>query len=255
VLWCLAVASLVAVPVARAGDAEDGRGRVLGVKSVHELRWENVVRQRIEVGCAAASLATILTYYFGFPTTEQEMADAMHAEAIAMNQGELTKHIGFSMPHIVRVAEKGGLIARGFRVPIEHLDRIKIPVIARVSIRGRDHFLVFKGAQNGRIFVADPAFGNGSYRLAAFEKIWSGLMIGFIRSGENPQGHELLITERDQLGEEWFRVAQRNHRSVRDLAGPNMVTVNISLLPPQLERLVPGLDPAFPNLVGTRIRF
>ena len=156
---------------------------------------------------------------------------------------------------IVRVAEKGGLIARGFRVPIEHLDRIKIPVIARVSIRGRDHFLVFKGAQNGRIFVADPAFGNGSYRLAAFEKIWSGLMIGFIRSGENPQGHELLITERDQLGEEWFRVAQRNHRSVRDLAGPNMVTVNISLLPPQLERLVPGLDPAFPNLVGTRIRF
>ena len=44
------------------------------------------------------------------------------------------------MAHIKRVAEKGGLVAQGFRVPIEHLDRIKIPVIARVSIRGYDHF-------------------------------------------------------------------------------------------------------------------
>lgn len=255
---CLVLATgIAAAPPARAAAEEASyRGRVLGsVKSMHELRWDGVVRQRLEVGCGAASLATIMTYYFGFPATEQEMADAMMAEAAADGQEDLVRLVGFSMAHIKRVAEKGGLIAQGFRVPIEHLDRIKIPVIARVSIKGYDHFLVFKGAQNGRIFVADPSFGNGSYRLASFEKVWSGLMIGFVRRGENPRDHLLLVEEVDALGEAHERIAQRNRRAVKELVGQSTVSLNVSLMPPQMEILVPGLESVFPSVLNTRTRF
>jgi predicted double-glycine peptidase len=254
---CLVLATGAALPArAQASTDGDDRGRVLGgVKSLHEIRWDGVVRQKLEVGCGASSLATIMTYYFGFPTTEQEMADAMMAEAAVDGQDNLVKLVGFSMAHIKRVAEKGGLVAQGFRVPIEHLDRIKIPVIARVSIKGYDHFLVFKGAQNGRIFVADPAFGNGSYRLASFEKIWSGLMIGFVRQGENPRDHLLMVEEKDALGEVYDRIAQRNRRAVKELTGPNTVSFNLSLMPPTIGELAPGLDSVFPHILNTRTRF
>ncbi len=247
---------LLAPMGARAGDRDDNGSVLGGVRSVNELKWDSVVRQKLEVGCGAASLATIMTYYFGFPTTEQEMADAMFAEAATGGQGDLVQKIGFSMSHIKRVAEKGGIIAQGFKVPVEQLDKIKIPVIARVSIRGYDHFLVFKGAQNGRIFVADPAFGNGSYRLAAFQRIWSGMMIGFVRRGENPHGHELVVESKDELGEVWDRVTARNLRpAVGDMRASSTTSFNLSLMPEVIGTLVPGLESVFPRVLETRTRF
>jgi hypothetical protein len=256
-LACVLFTAWALAPVSARADERDDHGSVLsGVRSMNEIKWDSVVRQDLEVGCGAASLATILTYYFGFPATEQEIADALFAEAGAVGQADLVKRVGFSMGHIKRVAEKGGLIAEGFRVPVEKLDRIKIPVIARVSVRGYDHFLVFKGAQDGRIFVADPAFGNGSYRLAAFEKIWSGLMIGFVRRGDNPQAHELVVEAQDELAEVWGRVASRNLRSAVGAQRQSTAdTFGLSLMPPVLGNLVPGLEPVFPRLLSTRTPF
>ena len=256
VLPCVLLTAWLLAPVSARAAETDNHGSVLGVRSMNELKWDSVVRQKLEVGCGAAALATIMTYYFGFSASEQEMADAMLAEAAASGQGDLVRQIGFSMSHIKRVAEKGGIIAEGFKVPVEQLDKIKIPVIARVSIRGYDHFLVFKGAQNGRIFVADPAFGNGSYRLAAFEKIWSGLMIGFVRRGDNPHGHHLVVEASDELGDVWDRVTARNLRpAVGDMRASSTSSFNLSLMPQEVGRLVPGLDSVFPRILATRTSF
>jgi len=253
-VWSL-VAIVSLAPLAASSDQGRGSRVLAGVTSVHEMKWEGVVRQRIEVGCGAASLATIMTYYFGFPTTEQELADAMFVEAEGDGQATVVKQIGFSMSHIRRVAEKGGLVARGFRVPIEQLDRIKIPVIAQVTIRGYQHFLVFKSAQDGRIFVADPAFGNGSYRLSSFENIWSGVMIGFIRQGDNPRDHQLIVKSDPSLGEIWERVTERSRDAARFAGRPATTAFNFSTLPETLDRIVPGLESVFPRFLTTRTRF
>lgn len=251
-MMVLALAAALIAPA----HASAEKPRVLGgVKSVKEIRWQDVVRQELEVGCGAASLATIMSYYFGFPASEQEMADALLAEAVADGQGQLVQVLGFSMGHIKRVAEKGGLVARGFRVPIEHLDRIRIPVIARVSIRGYDHFLVLKGAQNGRVFVADPAFGNGSYRLAAFKKIWSGVMLGFVRRGVNPQDHLLAVEASDDVGDTWERVTQQTLGSVAGLTQLSP-TVSFSFQRlPAITQFVPGLESVFPKFLSTVTEF
>ena len=238
------------------GDASADRAQVLGgVQSLHAMRWDNLVRQRLEVGCGAASLATLMTYYFGFPTTEEELANAMAAEAEADGQAELVRHIGFSMSHIRRVAEKGGLVARAFRVPIESIDKIRIPVIARVSIRGFDHFVVLKGAQNGRVFVADPAFGNSSYRLAAFEKIWQGALIGFVRRGALPQDHGLMVGMEDDPGAAWERATDRTIGSLRDVGRPASVGLSGQVIPLTVLQLVPGLESAFPRFLSTTTVF
>lgn len=252
----LVLSALISASIATPASAGDGDGNasVLGIRSVADLRWENVVRQKLEVGCAAASLATIMTHYFGYPATETEMANAMMAEAEADGQADLVRHVGFSMRHISRVAQKGGLIARGFRIPIEHIDRIKIPVIARVSIRGYDHFLVMKAAQNGRVFVADPAFGNGSYRLAAFQKIWSGVMIGFVRRGQKPGDHGLEVEESDDLGAIWERATDRTISSLAEPVAPGTAAFSASLMPLALTR-IPGLESVGPRFIYTATEF
>jgi len=189
-----------------------GGGVRIGAKvsSLSELRWKNVVRQRIDVGCGAAALATILTYYFDFPTTEQELWQPLLAQALK-GAGPDVNEVGVSLRHIRDVAAKGGLAAAAFRVEAKDLHKIRIPSIARVTINGYDHFVVFKQARGGRVYVADPAFGNGSYRLRTFARLWSGVLMGFQRrSGERPMEHPLQVGPKDERvvdSEAFMRVA------------------------------------------------
>jgi hypothetical protein len=51
-----------------------GSGRVYkSVRSVFDMRWHRLVRQTRDVSCAAASLATLRTYYFRQRTSEEEV--------------------------------------------------------------------------------------------------------------------------------------------------------------------------------------
>ena len=54
-----------------------GAGVVLRqpVRSVKELREENVVIQRLDYSCGSAALATIFSYYFGDPVSEPEVIE------------------------------------------------------------------------------------------------------------------------------------------------------------------------------------
>jgi len=179
------------------GGASGGPRIRANVKSLSAMRWEDMVRQEIDIGCGAASLATILTYYFDFPTTEDEMYRALMAQALR-EAGPDTREVGFNLHHIRTVALRGGLSAAAFHVAPEDLERVRIPAIARVTIHGYNHFVVFKQAIAGRVYVADPAFGNTSYRLPAFKRMWSGVLMGFVRRGsDRPLDHDLLVTEGD----------------------------------------------------------
>ncbi|MGH8809976.1 MAG: hypothetical protein ACREX0_19040, partial [Noviherbaspirillum sp.] len=47
------------------------------VRSLLETRQENLIMQQWDNSCAAAALATVLTYDKGFPVTEEEVARGM----------------------------------------------------------------------------------------------------------------------------------------------------------------------------------
>lgn len=243
------------------GTAHAGARIRVPVTSLAELRWRNVVRQDTEIGCAAASLATLLTYYFNFPATEEEMVQALYSEALAAPAPDLEGDLlyrGFNLHHIRNVAQKGGLVAAAFHVDVESIEKVRIPVITRVAIRGYDHFVVFREARGGRVYIADPAFGNTVYRLQSFEKIWSGVMMGFLRRGEGAIAEHLLALEPE---DERFLTWEEVSRVVDRIGSPRVTApdlgatvLRISTAPfyvPQIK----GLESALPALIFNYVEF
>lgn len=263
------LAGLILAPVALAADVQTGaplplaglrgsssRGPKLSVpvKSLAEMRWENVVRQQFDVGCGAAALATILTYYFDFPATEREMFEPLLREALK-GKGPDVRSVGFNLKHIRNVAAQGGLVAAAFRVAEKDLPNIKIPGIVRITIHGYDHFAVFKEAHHGRVYLADPAFGNTSYRLASFSKIWSGVMMGFARRvGERPLDHLLLVRSEDQRRIESDEIMRLASPQVAYAGAKLPDFFNFSTFPFVRPR-IDGLRSVFPSFLGNHKEF
>jgi hypothetical protein len=231
-----------------------------GVKSVLEMRWDSVIRQHLDVGCGAAALATILTYHFDFPSSEQEMIDALFTEATRGRPVDQVRdqiqHQGFSLRNLMTVAQKGGLVAAGFKVAPEDLDKLKIPAITQVSIKGFNHFVVVRGTLGGRVYVADPAFGNTTYRLAAFEKIWSGVLLAFVARTPTSPGTDSLAVADDEktphAPDRIMRVAKLRELDLNRFQ--NQASYRFPLFPFINPQIV-GTESVFPSLVGTRLEF
>ncbi len=47
-----------------------------------DFKNKKVIRQQYDLSCGAASVATILTYYFGMPTSEQKLVDEIGKESM-----------------------------------------------------------------------------------------------------------------------------------------------------------------------------
>lgn len=156
-----------------------GAGGIIDVKrkSIVELRFTNVVRQRYDLSCGAAALATLLRYFYNRKVEEQTLI----ADMIKHGDRAKIAKAGFSMLELKQYGDRHGYVVRGFRIKkVEALTRLKIPVLGILTTRGYGHFVVIKGARNGEVFVADPAFGNRSYSLAEFGKGWNGIILVFL---------------------------------------------------------------------------
>ena len=151
-----------------------------------------------------------------------------------------------NLRHLRDVAARGGLAAAGFRLKAKELHQVLIPAITRVTIHGYDHFVVFREARGGRVYVADPAFGNTSYRLRAFDKIWSGVMMGFARrTGDRPVGHDLSVLREDEVVIEADKLTRLAAARVIARVPRPLSILNSSGSPFE------GLDPVFPSLRAT----
>jgi uncharacterized protein len=168
----LALASLVPLLLLLAplhAEAEEGRRGVKQVRSFLELRHDKVVRQRWDLSCGAAALATILAYQHGDPVPEASIAKAMLVET----QSELVRaRLGFSLLDLKRYVEGRGYIGTGYAdVTIDDLVDLA-PAIVPVRFSTYDHFLVFRGLLGRQVVLADPAYGNRIMSVTAFEKAW-----------------------------------------------------------------------------------
>jgi predicted double-glycine peptidase len=147
------------------------------VTSFKEGRLKAIVPQRFDFSCGAASLATILTYYFGREVSEREILDYILKEGDI----EKIKAKGLSLLELKRYAEKAGYRADGYRVELEVLKKLKVPGIILISTRGYSHFVVLKGVAKDRAYIADPALGNRVMSLKDLSKTWNDVI--FVLSG------------------------------------------------------------------------
>jgi predicted double-glycine peptidase len=140
------------------------------VRSLREMRQEGVVIQEWDASCAAAALATVLTYTFDDPVSERAVAQGMlrHTEPLRVRYRG-----GFSLLDMKRYVEERGYQATGFR-GLSFDDLILFEgAIVPLNIHGYNHYVVFKGLENdGDIWLGDPAFGNRRMPRSRFEDVW-----------------------------------------------------------------------------------
>lgn len=139
------------------------------VRSLLEMRHEGVVIQEWDTSCGAAALATVLTYTFDDPVSEREVAQGMLRRTDPLR---VKVRGGFSLLDMKRYAEGRGLRAEGYRgLSLEELLRLKSPIVP-IDLYGDPHFVVVRGMREGKIELADPAFGNRSLPLERFNGAW-----------------------------------------------------------------------------------
>ena len=143
------------------------------VRSLLETRQDRVVVQNWDLSCGAAALATILIYQHGDQVTEREIALNMIGREEYLENPNLIKwRQGFSLLDFKRFVEARGYNGLGLgHMSYEQLLRYA-PIIVPIDAYGYPHFVVFRGALEDRVLLADPAFGNRTMTRKAFEKAW-----------------------------------------------------------------------------------
>jgi predicted double-glycine peptidase len=180
VFWQLARRALVAgmLPLASTPAAAQvvvnpsGATYSLQLMSYRDIPFRTTVRQRYDYSCGSAAVATLLRYHYGRDVGEEEIFKSMYLEG---DQARI-RMVGFSLFDMKQYLERNGFRADGFRMTLDDIEKNRIPAITLLTVGTYKHFVVIKGAQNGRILVGDPALGLKTYGRRDFEKMWNGIV-------------------------------------------------------------------------------
>ncbi|KGM56767.1 hypothetical protein N799_02445 [Lysobacter arseniciresistens ZS79] len=150
------------------------------VRTFRDLRFRELMQQQYDFSCGSAALGSLLQYGYGIETDEQEMIRKM---MVGVDPQQVVQN-GFSMLDMKRYVETLGLRAHGFKIEPDALYRLQMPVIALLDLKGYKHFVVVKGAEAGRVFVADPALGHRVMNEGDFIEGWNGIVLAVV--GDRP---------------------------------------------------------------------
>jgi uncharacterized protein len=147
------------------------------VRSLLEIRQEGVIVQKWETSCAAAALATVLTFSQNDPVSEKVVAQGMLRSTDPI---KVKVRGGFSLLDMKRFVETRGFIGAAYKgLSMEDLLTLQSPIVP-IDFHGNPHFVVVRGLNTaGEVHLADPAFGNHAMSVDAFQSIWKD-GIGFV---------------------------------------------------------------------------
>lgn len=157
------------------------------VTSLKEARYATTVRQQYDFSCGSAALATLLTYHYDYPVTEQQTFQQMFVKG---DQAKIRKE-GFSLLDMKRFLAAHGFTADGFQLPLDKLVDAKFPAIVLIVEKGYHHFVVVKGVQADRVLLGDPSGGTRAVGRSTFESIWPNRLLFVIhaRTANKGQPH------------------------------------------------------------------
>jgi len=194
--WILASLPLSVVPVAGARAADvaftgvlpNGALHVAQVQSMREGRYANLVRQRTDYSCGAASLATILKYAYRLDADEDTVIEGM----LSIADAGIVKERGFSLLDIKRYVESLGMRGRGYRVDEARLRSLRVPSLVLMDVNGFRHFVVLKQVRGELVEIGDPILGNRVVPLPEFLDAWPSRAV-FVVIGSDFDRNTVLL--------------------------------------------------------------
>lgn len=159
------------------------------VKPLSNQKFKGVVKQAYDYSCGSAALTTVLNGFIGTKLTERQTMNGL------LRFGEKQRIIqrrAFSLLDMKRFVTALGFKSGGFKGTLKDLKELDVPVIVRISYSGFNHFVVYKGSKDGRVFVADPALGNISFLEDRFDKYWENKTLFMITPPDKSKISNLL---------------------------------------------------------------
>lgn len=150
-----------------------GSRMLLQVWSMRELKVRSVILQKYDFSCGSAAIATLLTYHYGNPVTEEVAFRVMFENG----DQEKIRREGFSLLDMKRFLEAQGYRADGFEVSLDDLSNAGIPAIVLMVDNGYYHFVVVKGMRDNKLLLGDPAVGLRVVPRGEFEAAWPNRIV------------------------------------------------------------------------------
>jgi predicted double-glycine peptidase len=159
----------------------NGASFALRVTSLKEARFKSTTRQQFDFSCGSAAVATLLTYQYGYPVTEQQVFEEMFKRG----DQEKIRREGFSLLDIKTYLKAHEFQADGFDLPLKKVLDAGVPAIVLIVDKGYHHFVVIKGMRDGRVLLGDPSNGTKALSLEAFESIWANKLLFVIHNKQS----------------------------------------------------------------------
>lgn len=180
------------------------------VKSLFELRWNNLTRQGWDISCGAAALSTMLTYHNGIPYSEMSITLSILKNS---DPAIVRKRGGFSLYDLKRFVSAVGLQGLGYGdMTLDDLEAFSIPAILPIRIKNLDHFVLFRKRLGNHILIGDPAFGNISLPADRFLKMWKSKIAFYVVTEEEKllMAKQETITTKSALSPQAMEIAIPN---------------------------------------------
>ena len=142
------------------------------VTTIKEARFRNVIKQQYDFSCGSAALATLLTYHYETPVSEQDV----FVEMYRVGDQEKIRKEGFSLLDMKKYLRSRGYDADGFKTSLDKLVGVGVPAVVLINTNGYRHFVIVKGVTEDEVLIADPALGTKVYGRDEFEGIWNEIL-------------------------------------------------------------------------------
>jgi predicted double-glycine peptidase len=133
---------------------------------MRERPYQSVIMQQYDFSCGAAAVAMLLTHHYGIQSTEEQVFTSMYENG---DQATIQEN-GFSFLDMKDYIERIGMKADGFELTLDEINKLGVPAIALVDLKGYMHFVVVKGIKDKRVLLGDPAAGMMAMDREEFEK-------------------------------------------------------------------------------------
>jgi len=182
-----------------------------------DYRDRNIVKQKLDYSCGAATLATIGRYYWRDNVTEMTFLQGLN-QMLTHEEIEDRVENGLTISDLRRVAVKVGYLASIGKLQWEELVKTKVPLIVPIKTRGHDHFVVYRGCDLDRVYLADPIRGHVRVPIRTFRCEWQkNAILVMMKKGQKPRDCTPLSIKRGDLflGQVNWQVVRTHNRTLR----------------------------------------